>query len=49
MKRSVLLGALAAAGLAASAASASTLEDVKAKGHLQCGVATGVPGFAFCE
>ncbi len=49
MKRSVLLGALAAAGLAASAASASTLEDVKAKGHLQCGVATGVPGFAFTD
>ncbi len=49
MKRSVILGALAAAGFAAGAASAGTLDDVKAKGHLQCGVATGVPGFAFTD
>ncbi len=49
MKHSALLGAVAALGLAAGAASASTLDDVKAKGHLQCGVATGVPGFAFTD
>lgn len=28
-------------------ASAGTLDDVKAKGELACGVSTGVPGFAF--
>ncbi|SET69024.1 amino acid ABC transporter substrate-binding protein [Oceanicella actignis] len=49
MKHSLILGAVAAIGLAAGAASANTLEDVKAKGHLQCGVATGVPGFAFTD
>lgn len=46
MKKSVLLGALAASGLAAGLASAATLDDVKARGELNCGVATGVPGFA---
>lgn len=41
----VLLGAgLLAAS--ASAGSAATLDDVKAKGHLQCGVNTGLAGFA---
>src|SRR5262245_49388520 len=40
-----LLGA-AALGWTASAASAGTLDDVKAKGFLQCGVNTGLPGFA---
>ncbi|MEM7406998.1 MAG: amino acid ABC transporter substrate-binding protein [Pseudomonadota bacterium] len=33
----------------ASAASAGTLEDVKKKGFVQCGVSTGVPGFAFTD
>jgi general L-amino acid transport system substrate-binding protein len=47
MKRNLLIGALAAAGLSAGAASAATLDDVKAKGFLQCGVSTGVPGFAY--
>ena len=47
MKSSVFLGTLAAAGVAASFAGAATLDDVKGKGHLQCGVATGVPGFAY--
>ncbi len=46
MKKSVLLGALTVAGLAAGAASAGTLEDVQARGKLNCGVTTGVPGFA---
>src|SRR5215470_6941394 len=32
--------------LAASAASANTLDDVKKKGFVQCGVNTGLPGFA---
>jgi len=46
MKKSVFLGTLAAAGLAAGMASAGTMDDVKAKGFLQCGVSTGVAGFA---
>jgi general L-amino acid transport system substrate-binding protein len=35
-----------AAGLLAGAASAQTLDDVKARGQLKCGVNTGVVGFA---
>jgi len=42
---SVLLGA-AAMAYTASGASASTLSDVKAKGFIQCGVNTGLLGFA---
>lgn len=45
MKKTVFLGALTIAGLAATAAMASTLDDVKARGELNCGVSTGVPGF----
>ena len=37
---------VAAAVFAASAASATTLDDVKAKGFLQCGVNTGLAGFS---
>jgi general L-amino acid transport system substrate-binding protein len=33
-------------GIAASAATAATLDDVKGKGFVQCGVTTGLPGFA---
>ena len=37
----------AAMGVAAStAAGATTLEDVKAKGFIQCGVSQGLPGFS---
>ncbi len=46
MKKSVFLGAAALAGLAAGAASAATLDDVKARGNLNCGVTTGLVGFA---
>jgi general L-amino acid transport system substrate-binding protein len=46
MKKSVLLGTLTVAGLAAGAAAATTLEDVKARGTLNCGVTTGLVGFA---
>ncbi|MGB3409235.1 MAG: amino acid ABC transporter substrate-binding protein [Jannaschia sp.] len=46
MNKSVLFGALAFAGLAAAGASAATLDDIKARGSLNCGVNTGVPGFA---
>ncbi|WP_428697087.1 amino acid ABC transporter substrate-binding protein [Stappia sp.] len=40
----IVLGA--ALGLTATAASAATLDDVKAKGFLQCGSNTGLAGFA---
>lgn len=46
MKRTVFLGALTAAGLLAAAASAATLDDVKARGKLICGVNVGLTGFA---
>ncbi|PRD45942.1 amino acid ABC transporter substrate-bindnig protein [Phyllobacterium phragmitis] len=48
MYKTVLQGVLGVAALAvtATAASAGTLDDVKAKGFLQCGVNTGLPGFA---
>ena len=46
MKYSVILGTMTAAGLAVGAAMAGTLDDVKARGKLNCGVTTGVPGFA---
>ena len=32
--------------MAAAAASAATLDDVKSKGFVQCGVSQGVPGFS---
>ena len=46
MKKSVVFGALTVAGLAAGAAAAGTLDDVKARGKLNCGVTTGLVGFA---
>ncbi len=46
MTKSVLLGALTVAGLAAGAAAAGTLDDVKTRGTLNCGVTTGLVGFA---
>ena len=46
MKKSVFLGALTVAGLAAGAAAAATLDDVKARGKLNCGVSTGLAGFS---
>ncbi len=45
MKKTVLFGTLAVAGLSAAAASAATLDDVKARGNLNCGVVTGLAGF----
>lgn len=47
----VLSGIIAAAAVAgvATAASAGTLDDIKAKGFVQCGVSTGVAGFAFTD
>ncbi|MEM9855145.1 MAG: amino acid ABC transporter substrate-binding protein, partial [Pseudomonadota bacterium] len=46
MKKSVILGAVSVVSLCAAAASAATLDDVQARGVLNCGVTTGVPGFA---
>ncbi|MCF6274011.1 MAG: amino acid ABC transporter substrate-binding protein [Rhodobacteraceae bacterium] len=46
MKKSVLLGTIAAMGVMAGVASAGTLDDVKANGVLKCGVSTGLVGFA---
>ncbi|MBJ6372957.1 amino acid ABC transporter substrate-binding protein [Sedimentitalea arenosa] len=46
MKKSVFFGALTVAGIAATAAAAGTLDDVKARGKLNCGVTTGLAGFA---
>jgi general L-amino acid transport system substrate-binding protein len=48
MTAKLLTGVFGAAvlGLAASAASAATLDDVKSKGFVQCGVNTGLAGFA---
>ena len=46
MNKSVLFGALTIAGLSAGAAMAGTLDDVKARGKLNCGVSTGLVGFA---
>ncbi len=47
MNKSIVTIALGAAlSLSASAALADTLEDVQAKGYLQCGVTPSTPGFA---
>ncbi|KEP70758.1 amino acid ABC transporter substrate-binding protein [Thioclava dalianensis] len=46
MKKSVFFGALTVASLAAGVAGAATLDDVKARGELICGVNTGLVGFA---
>ena len=45
MKKSVLFGTLTAAALVAGAASATTLDDIKARGELICGANTGLTGF----
>ena len=47
MKKSILLGTLAVAGLTAGIASAqSTMEQVQARGSLKCGSNEGLAGFA---
>ena len=46
MRNILIFGALALAGLGVGAASAGTLDDVKARGKLICGVNTGLVGFA---
>ncbi|PIB23919.1 amino acid ABC transporter substrate-binding protein [Amylibacter kogurei] len=49
MKKSTFIGTVAAATLAAGFAAAGTLDEVKAKGFLQCGVTTGLVGFAAAD
>ena len=46
MNKSVLLGAAAVATMVAGAASAQTLDQVRDRGELRCGVSTGLVGFA---
>jgi general L-amino acid transport system substrate-binding protein len=46
MNRFVFFGALAATSLGVGVAHAATLDDVKARGMLNCGVNTGLVGFA---
>ena len=46
MNKTILLGALTVAGLAAGAAAAGTMDDVKARGTLKCGSNEGLAGFA---
>jgi general L-amino acid transport system substrate-binding protein len=49
MKNSTFVGTLAAATFVAGFAAAGTLDDVRAKGFVQCGVSTGLVGFAAAD
>jgi len=46
MKKSLIFGSALALVFAAGAASAATVDDVKARGTLKCGTNTGLAGFA---
>lgn len=46
MKHSIFIGALAVTAVTAGIAAAGTLDDIKARGKLNCGVSTGLVGFA---
>ncbi len=46
MKKSFIFGAIAALGLISTGAFAGTLDDIKSKGFVQCGVSQGLPGFS---
>ncbi len=48
-KTSIFTAAAAAVALTAGAASAATLDDVRATGELRCVVSTGLTGFAFTD
>ncbi|RME97075.1 MAG: amino acid ABC transporter substrate-binding protein, partial [Alphaproteobacteria bacterium] len=49
MKRIVLGATAALAMMGATAASAGTLDEVKARGELICIVNTGLPGFSYTD
>lgn len=46
MKKFLALVVSAGAMMIAGVAQAATLDDVKARGYLQCGVSQGLPGFS---
>jgi len=46
MKKTILFGTLAAVGMTAGMASAQTLQTIKDRGELTCGVSTGLAGFS---
>ena len=46
LKKLALIGALASVAVAQAASAATTLESVKKKDYLACGVSTGLPGFS---
>lgn len=46
---SIAISAVAATMALANVATAGTLDDVRAQGHVKCGISTGVPGFAFTD
>ena len=46
MKKSLVLGAVTLAAMSAGSVFAGTADDVKARGKLNCGVSTGLIGFA---
>lgn len=48
IKTTVTLSALALA-VGATTSQAATLDDVKSKGHVQCGVSQGLPGFSSAD
>ena len=43
------LAAVVLVAVAASHAAAGTLDDVRKRGQLSCGINTGLPGFAFTD
>ena len=49
MKRNLLAALAAGLMLAGTAVSAGTLDDVKKRGNLECGVHLGLPGFSFAD
>ncbi|MEM9710342.1 MAG: amino acid ABC transporter substrate-binding protein [Pseudomonadota bacterium] len=46
MKKSLVLGAVTVAALAAGPLAAQTVDEIKTRGSLNCGVSTGLTGFA---
>ncbi|MEX2453748.1 MAG: amino acid ABC transporter substrate-binding protein [Rhodospirillaceae bacterium] len=46
MRKTILTAATLALGLHAGTAAAGTLDEVRKRGHLQCGINTGLAGFA---
>jgi len=49
MNSRLLMGVVAALSLSATAHAGKTLEGVKSKGYVQCGVSTGLPGFSAAD